>query len=788
MSKHGNRSAPAAGLVRVVGLAAAASAIGTPWLAARADDDDPKLLNRQPAIKAPVWRTPDAWKLQGLEPPAMGGPDATFESRNVQLLAWIPTNNFPGYSGAFNNTNGADCWGYTSPSGREYVLMGLGWGIGVVEVTDPSQPSLITTIPGSDSLWHDVTVIGQYAYAVSDQTGPGIQVIDLHNIDAGQVTLVRNFSQGGHTTTHTIVSNPDSGHLYLCGGNAAAGGMIAATTLNDPTFPTFVGTGWRNQYVHEAQIVTYTSGPYEGREIAFLFAAGPYYGASYTTALAIADVTDKANIVTLSQIPYPGMRFCHQGWITDDRKYLYINDELDSTGSGSGSVPRFLARVFDISDLANPRLVSTFNNGLPSVDHNEYVVGRYLYQSNYTTGLRVWDISDPLRPTEVGWIDTRPEDDGTGYNGAWGNYPYFASGTIAISDIQRGLFLVRLSILELTPTDPMPTLLAADQPTPVLVDVAERNAQVAGVSLMVSVDGGSYTAYPMTAQNGHYAGSIPAARCGQAVSYYIKAMTADDAREFTWPPAGQAEPIRAFSQGPSPSVLFSDDFQANLGWTVSNTSVAAGAWVRATPLYNGGPGAVIGDADGSGMCYVTGNTLNQNVSGGPTRLISPILNLAAAPEARISVARWLLSIQGTTDSLVTEVSADGGTSWVQVDSINPVSGGWNTLEFRVADFITPTATVRVRFSVADSPNNSVTEAGIDAFKVTNPCGSAPAPCYANCDGSTAAPILNVLDFSCFLNRFAAGDSFANCDGSTAAPVLNVLDFSCFLNKFAAGCP
>ncbi len=61
-------------------------------------------------------------------------------------------------------------------------------------------------------------------------------------------------------------------------------------------------------------------------------------------------------------------------------------------------------------------------------------------------------------------------------------------------------------------------------------------------------------------------------------------------------------------------------------------------------------------------------------------------------------------------------------------------------------------------------------------------------CYANCDGSTLAPILNVLDFSCFLNKFAAGDPYANCDGSTTPPVLNVLDFGCFLNKFAAGCP
>ena len=65
---------------------------------------------------------------------------------------------------------------------------------------------------------------------------------------------------------------------------------------------------------------------------------------------------------------------------------------------------------------------------------------------------------------------------------------------------------------------------------------------------------------------------------------------------------------------------------------------------------------------------------------------------------------------------------------------------------------------------------------------------APAPaCYANCDQSTAAPILNANDFQCFLNQFAAGESAANCDGSTAEPVLNANDFQCFLNAFAAGC-
>jgi hypothetical protein len=61
-------------------------------------------------------------------------------------------------------------------------------------------------------------------------------------------------------------------------------------------------------------------------------------------------------------------------------------------------------------------------------------------------------------------------------------------------------------------------------------------------------------------------------------------------------------------------------------------------------------------------------------------------------------------------------------------------------------------------------------------------------CYANCDGSTGAPALNVADFTCFLQKFATGDPYANCDGSTGTPVLNVQDFTCFLQSFAQGCP
>jgi hypothetical protein len=64
---------------------------------------------------------------------------------------------------------------------------------------------------------------------------------------------------------------------------------------------------------------------------------------------------------------------------------------------------------------------------------------------------------------------------------------------------------------------------------------------------------------------------------------------------------------------------------------------------------------------------------------------------------------------------------------------------------------------------------------------------APCGCYANCDGSTASPVLTGNDFVCFLTRFVAGEPYANCDESTVPPVLNANDFVCFLTKFVVGC-
>lgn len=137
------------------------------------------------------------------------------------------------------------------------------------------------------------------------------------------------------------------------------------------------------------------------------------------------------------------------------------------------------------------------------------------------------------------------------------------------------------------------------------------------------------------------------------------------------------------------------------------------------------------------------------------------------------------------------VSSGGHFEWYSpTTAINQALGGWT-------EYIIPIA------GNSEWPRNaqgSPTLSEINAIEIHADTWGAgfnlwldgvrfdPPLCYANCDGSTLAPILNVNDYICFLNRFNAGDPYANCDNSTTAPTLNVNDFTCFMNRFAAGCP
>jgi len=632
---------------------------------------------------------------------------AQFASENVDLLAQVPLSAFPS-----NPANGNDCWGYVSPSGREYALMGLSDALAVVEITDPTNPVIIGSVGHSASLWADVKVYGEYCY-VSNEEGGGLDVIDLSGVDQGQVSLVRRVTTSGLRTAHNVVIDEESGYLYLCGPNIN-GGDLVAFDLSDPSNPVLAGT-WNGAYSHDAQVVTYADGPFAGREIAF--------ACSENRGLDVVDVTDKSNMFLVARRSYANVRYCHQGWLSEDRRYFYVNDELDEL---DGVVTTTRTIVFDVSDIENPVVVGEFTSGERSSDHNLYVHEGIIYEANYTSGLRIFDANDdPTAPFEVGYFDTYPGSNGPGFEGAWSVYPFFPSGTVIVSDINRGLFVLDVSdaIRGLSFDFPggRPDRVEPSGGTTMQVDVAGRGTDLVGGSGILHVDVGSgFTEIPMTdLGGGSFLATFPPSTCGEDVEWYVSADSSD-AGIFTSPGNAPAEVYEAVSAGVV-ETIFADDFETDRGWTTTNSGVDTGAWVRAVPSGGGQRGDPSADADGSGRCFVTGNGNDEDLDGGPTRLLSPVIDLAGFDDlVRLEVALWHTNDDGD-DVLDVEFSDDGGQTWTRAARIAGTVG-WETRVWRVADFVAITDAFRARFVASDNPNDSVTESGVDAFDLFTPAG------------------------------------------------------------------
>lgn len=387
--------------------------LGLPYLWSHVDD--PKEEDKLPPYQGPGYRKGAPMAKKGEMFPAM----------NVDLVAWMPLNEI-----APNLENANDCWGYVSPSGREYAILGTNRGTGFIDITNPLCPNLLGFIEGPVRLWRDIKIYDQFAYSVSEGGG-GIQVFDLTKIDNGTVTLVNTVDDQGTGRSHNVAIDTTSGFLYRLGGGDNG---LRIYSLADPANPSFVAD-WSLRYVHDAQIHTFTSGPNSGRQIAY--ACAGFNGGFVMTGLTILDVTDKNNIQVLSHYEYPNGSYSHQGWLSDDGRYFYLNDELDEQDRGIPTT----THILDVSDLSNPTEVGTFTSGASAIDHNLYVRGNQIFQANYRSGLRIFDATNPTAPVESAYFDTYPADDQARFNSLWSVYPYFPSGIIIGSDIEKGLFI-----------------------------------------------------------------------------------------------------------------------------------------------------------------------------------------------------------------------------------------------------------------------------------------------------------------------------------------------------------
>ncbi len=379
-----------------------------------------------------------------------GGEADAYSCADLDMLSFLSVADLGGGRGVEVN----DVWGWADPdSGREYALVGRYDGTSFVDVSDPMNPRYLGNLPLTEgargAVWRDIKVYKDHAFIVADGAGQhGMQIFDLtklRDVRGGDpVTFEEDAHYSQIASAHNIVINEETGFAYAVGaseGGETCGGGLHMINIQDPLVPIFsgcfqaMGTGRQGTgYSHDAQCVIYR-GPQEehqGKEICF---------GSNETALSIADVTDKTNPVSLSTATYPNVAYAHQGWLDEEHRYFYMNDELDEVG---GNVEQTRTLIWDVTDLTDPILVKEYFADNSSSDHNLYILGDRMYQSNYVSGLRILDISDRENPEVLGFFDTVPgAPDAPGMNGSWSNYPFFESGIIDVTSGQEGVFNLR---------------------------------------------------------------------------------------------------------------------------------------------------------------------------------------------------------------------------------------------------------------------------------------------------------------------------------------------------------
>ncbi len=326
----------------------------------------------------------------------------------------------------------------------------------------------------------------------------------------------------------------------------------------------------------------------------------------------------------------------------------------------------------------------------------------------------------------------------------------------------------------------------------VTIDPRDDSLVGGSLELFSRVNGGSFTSSSLVSNGGDsYTATLPAVECDDDLEFYISVEGDTDGVQ-TLPAGGASDPFSAVVG--SFVINFEDDFQSNLGWLVSGdvANQAAGIWQRGVPAGDGSRGDAPDDADGSGSCYLTGNGgpgSNTDVDGGSTVLTSPLFDVSGNPEATISYYRWFHNSFGDNANVETfevELTDNNGSSWTQLELVagnsSESNGGWFQKTFRIADFVSTTSQVRVRFTAKDDVG-AVIEAAVDGVVVSGlDCEDVMVDCQPDLNGDGA---LDFFDISAFLTAFGNGEAVAdfNDDGE-----LDFFDVSAFLAAYSAGCP
>lgn len=327
---------------------------------------------------------------------------------NLQLRS---TMDFPGQTLA----NVCGYW----QNGQEYALLGAEAGLIIVDITNPVSPQQIVQIPGPNNLWKEIKVFGHYAY-VTSEGGDGVQIVDLSDLPSANLTYHHYKGDGDIAgqldAIHALHIDVTKGFLYTYGGDISPGGANVFDLNIDPYNPKYVGNFQQLGYIHDGYVDNDT-----------LYAC--HIGAGI---MSVVDMSDKSNPEVLGTVETPG-RFAHNAWITSDRKHVLTTDE---------KAPSFLT-AYDVSDPSDIKELDRIspNNGTGTYVHNTHIINDYAVTSWYTSGVLIVDAHRPQNLITVAQYDTYAGNN-LEFEGCWGAFPYFPSGTVIATDIEPGQLTV----------------------------------------------------------------------------------------------------------------------------------------------------------------------------------------------------------------------------------------------------------------------------------------------------------------------------------------------------------
>jgi len=311
------------------------------------------------------------------------------------------------------DTRYSGCWTYVAPDGAEYGLIGTRTGTAVYSIDDANDVTERGFVPGPESNWREITVIGDHAFVTTEGSSPdpGMQVIDLSSLP-NSISLVTNYTLTfgrGHIIQRDIYT--EDPYVYISGTQTTSG--VHIIDVSDPANPVEVGLYQPGYYIHDCHV--------KGDRL--------YAAAFFESTMDVIDISDKTNPQLVIRIEDPGGA-TRSSWLTEDDQYLFVADEQDGLPG----------RVFDVSNELDPTPVAIYTANIESLVHNPYIRGDYAYITHNTEGFRVVDLVDPAVPVEVGFYDTFDGPSG-GFSGLWSACPYLPSGKIIGADRTRGLMV-----------------------------------------------------------------------------------------------------------------------------------------------------------------------------------------------------------------------------------------------------------------------------------------------------------------------------------------------------------